>query len=763
MRVYGLTVFVGAFLLFAVQPLIGKRILPWFGGGPAVWTTCLLFFQVLLLGGYAYAHLLSRRLRPRAQALTHLALLAAALASLPWLTPSESWKPADNADPTLRILALLAASLGLPFFVLSSTSPLLQAWFSLAQPGRSPYRLYALSNAGALLALLSYPFLIEPHLTRQSQAELWAGGLVFFVLCCAACALALRPLAAQSSKLEIPSSASGVQSPESGKQSLASGLEPGSEIEKQKSKIPNPSPLDRLLWVLLPACASVLLLATTNKLCQDVAVVPFLWVLPLALYLSSFILCFDSPRWYRRVPFTLAFLAAQAGVCWALFQGTELSVARQVAAYGGALFVCCMVCHGELYRLRPDPRHLTAFYLLVAAGGALGGFFVAMVAPLVLKDYLELHWGLWLCALLLVLAWLREPRQAGAAAHWPGCLLTALGLGGIAWFLALFGSEAGAPATGWLTGGRLGAVVFLAALACAWAFRKQLRGFQQWRRVTHGWLVIGLAALGLALWMHGEHSGGGVVCMSRNFYGVLTVFDREAETPQTTHGLQFLDPGRARWATGYYGEESGAGRAWRSLPAGARRIGLVGLGVGTLTAYAQPGDYLRVYEINPEVLRLACSQFSYLARCPGRVDLVPGDARLSLEREPPQHFDLLALDAFNSDAVPLHLLTREAFAHYARHLNPNGVIAAHVSNQHVDLLPVLLDAARALDCRLALIADTPPAEKPWLYSSTWVLLTRNDELLRAPLIRDATYPLPAYPRPVSPWTDDFASLFPILK
>jgi hypothetical protein len=350
MTAYALTIFTGAFLLFQVQPLIGKYILPWFGGGPGVWTTCMLFFQVLLLGGYAYAHFTSRWLKPRAQAVAHFVLLAAALALLP-ITPSDSWKPHGGGNPTLQILALLAVSLGLPYFVLSTTGPLIQQWFSRARPGVSPYRLYALSNVGSLLALVSYPFFFETHFTRKAQAGLWAWGLVAYVLCCGFCAVRLWKLEGRRQKVEgrMQKAEAGVaeQAPEATAAAINS----------------QPSTLNYFLWLLLPACASVLLLATTNKLCQDVAVIPFLWVVPLALYLLSFIICFDSPRWYVRFPFTLALIAALGGLCWALYNGADLSLSRQVALYCGGLFVCCMVCHGELYRLKPDPRHLTGFLL----------------------------------------------------------------------------------------------------------------------------------------------------------------------------------------------------------------------------------------------------------------------------------------------------------------------------------------------------------------------------------------------------------------
>ncbi|PWU19237.1 MAG: ferrichrome ABC transporter permease, partial [Verrucomicrobia bacterium] len=413
---YALTIFLGAFLLFQVQPLIGKFILPWFGGGPGVWTTCMLFFQVLLLGGYAYAHFSTHRLKPRGRTILHAVLLLAALALLP-ITPGDAWKPDPDTNPTLRILLLLTACLGLPYLVLSTTGPLVQQWFAQAYPDKSPYRLYALSNLGSLLALLSYPFFFETHFTRRAQAAWWGWGLVAYVICCGLCMWQSKVQSpsskVQSPKSEVQSPKSEARSPKSevsnaglGAQTSGSDGHPASD---PLTHSPAHSLTDSLLWLALPACASVLLLATTNKLCQDVAVVPFLWVLPLALYLLSFIICFDNPRWYAPLPYGLALIAALGGVAWALCKGVDLALWKQIAAYSGGLFVCCMVCHGELYRLRPDPSRLTSFYLMIAAGGALGGFFVAVLAPLLLSDYYELHYGLLLCGLLFILVRVQSP------------------------------------------------------------------------------------------------------------------------------------------------------------------------------------------------------------------------------------------------------------------------------------------------------------------------------------------------------------------
>jgi spermidine synthase len=771
MTAYALTIFTGAFLLFQVQPLIGKYILPWFGGGPGVWTTCMLFFQVLLLGGYAYAHFTSRWLKPRAQAVAHFVLLAAALALLP-ITPSDSWKPHGGGNPTLQILALLAVSLGLPYFVLSTTGPLIQQWFSRARPGVSPYRLYALSNVGSLLALVSYPFFFETHFTRKAQAGLWAWGLVAYVLCCGFCAVRLWKLEGRRQKVEgrMQKAEAGVaeQAPEATAAAINS----------------QPSTLNYFLWLLLPACASVLLLATTNKLCQDVAVIPFLWVVPLALYLLSFIICFDSPRWYVRFPFTLALIAALGGLCWALYNGADLSLSRQVALYCGGLFVCCMVCHGELYRLKPDPRHLTGFYLMIAAGGALGGMFVAIAAPLLFTDYYELHWGLLLCGLLFLVVCATDRAAFGSALEpkapclqaswrWMACALTFLVFGGLDQAIAWLPAHTKALSKGFVIGLRIGMWTLVALGVASWIARRKFRGFRHWRFLTCAWLSLGLVALGVTLWMQARDTGSERVYRSRNFYGVLTVYEHEKNQPlshyfllqhgRITHGLQFADPVQATWPISYYGKDSGIGLAVDALPAGPRRIGVVGLGTGTMAAFGRAGDYLRFYEINPQVLAVATSWFSYLPKCPGNVEVAPGDARLSLEREPPQHFDLLVLDAFSGDAIPVHLLTKEAFETYERHLNTNAIIAMHISNHYLNLEPVVINLARQFGYKLASIDYEEADDEWWLYGSTWVLLSRSEQVINRPAIRDAASVVNTNSTKVPLWTDDFASLFQILR
>jgi len=751
---FAIAVFLGAFLLFQVQPLIGKFILPWFGGSPGVWTTCLLFFQTVLLLGYAYAHVSSTRLRPHQQAWTHLILLALALAMLP-IVPSDAWKPQGSENPISAILLLLTVTLGLPYFVLSATGPLLQHWFSRTHPDRSPYRLYALSNVGSLLALLSYPFYFENAFSRRTQALVWSVGLVGFALICGRCAWLARSAGAK---------------PTDGGQSEAAPDTP-------------PTSADRTLWIALPAIASVLLIATTNQLSQDIAVIPFLWVLPLALYLLSFILCFDHPRWYQRGPFAAALIVGTAVVCHLLFVETSASLNLQVAGYAGTLFVACMIAHGELYRLKPAPRHLTSFYLMIAAGGALGGFLVAVVAPALFDRFAELQIGLWALSYTLGMIVLKDSSRSLVLGMALGLLVALVVIPSLGvplnddWGKMLTGYREAAntiyrPYWKWILLG-LAVGAYCLCPAPGRSFRDRT-----WRPHQAGFVMLLSLALGMVLVVQIHRAAGTALIATRNFYGTLKVYEEYADNPNghhyklvhgvITHGLQFREPSQASWPTTYYGETSGVGLAIKHLqqPAGQRHIGLVGLGTGSLATYSREGDRLRIYEINPDVERIARSHFTFLADTPAKVELVLGDARLTMEHEraagSPQAFDLLVLDAFSSDAIPVHLLTKEAFELYLYHLRKNGVIAIHVSNRYLDLQPVVEKLAQHFSLKVITLSDDD-SESWWIYGTKWMLLAPEKavleidelyEIMRAPSLQAEHLPL---------WTDDRASLFPILR
>ncbi|HEV2064873.1 MAG TPA: ferrichrome ABC transporter permease [Thermoanaerobaculia bacterium] len=768
MLAYALTIFLSAFLLFQIQPLIGKAILPWFGGAPAVWTTCMLFFQLLLLGGYAYAHALASLLTPRAQRRVHVALLALALAGLALATffwkspilPGPGWKPSGPESPVLRILAVLLVCVGLPYFLLATTGPLLQAWFARERPGVSPYRLYALSNAGSLLALLTYPFAVEPKLTLHAQALAWAGGFVLFA---AGCAL-----------LVFRSSASG-------EASVAAAASAAS-VEVAAAEVA-PTVGRRLLWLGLSACASVMLLATTNQLCQEVAAIPFLWVLPLCLYLFSFILCFENDRIYRRGLFGPALALGIGAVAYVLNEGFSAPLALQVAVYAFALFACCMVCHGELVRLKPGPRHLTAFYLMVAAGGASGGLLVGVVAPRVFDGFWEYHVGLFLAGLLAVVvllqdggSWLRAGRPWPALAVMLAFTALALKVRESSWLDAAVAHARGAFSSpgqaAFSAGGLLLLAVLLALTRAVW-----------WRRgrpvFAAACLSISLGLLGAALAADIEGFRNGAVSVTRNFYGVLTVEEQNKEFPDfhllrlrhghIVHGFQYQSPEKRHLATSYYSDKSGIGLAILLHPHRelGLRMGVVGLGVGTIATFARLGDTVRFYDINPDVVRLSLGPhrvFTYVADCMGKVEVVQGDARLSLERElaqgRPQRFDVLAIDAFSSDSIPVHLLTREAISVYLSHLaRPDGILAVHISNRYLDLEPVVKGLAEELhlDASFVYVEDGGV-----FWGSTWILLSPEGDVLQRSGIDENAEELDAE-KHVRLWTDDYSNLFQVLK
>ncbi len=727
MALYGITIFLSAFLLFQVELVIAKFILPWFGGTPAVWTTCMLFFQALLLGGYAYSHGVVSRLSPRRQGRLHLLLLAASLAlaagqALAWgvpLLPGRWWSPAGSDMPVLRILALLAVGVGLPFFLLSATSSLLQAWFARARPGRSPYRLYALSNAGSLLGLVSYPFVVEPLLGLKRQATVWSAGYVAFAVLCGL--VAWRTAKARHAP--------------------AAPLPP---LGGPRADDAPPGRATRALWLALTACASVLLLATTNQISEEIAVVPFLWVLPLSLYLISFIVCFNSPRLYVRWVFVAAAYACIVLVGRTLLKSVEdVGAAEQIGVFCAALLVCCMLCHGELVRLKPSPRHLTGFYLHVAAGGALGGVFAALVAPYAFNGLWELYLGYFVCGACVLAAGLRDGRS----------LLN--------------------RRSRWVWRGQAGAVLVLLAVGPLFVLHERLGPAAEAavRRVADG--------LGILRYL-GADEGEKTLLVRRNFYGIFRVTEADRDDPdsyrhtlyhaQTIHGYQYRDPELLLYPASYYSEESGIAKAILYHPrrqAGEpMRVGVVGLGTGTLAAWGRAGDVYRFYEINPAIVRLSAGPdgpFTFLHESPAATDVVLGDARISLARQELQQFDILALDAFSGDAIPVHLLTREAFEVYLRHLRGGGVLAVHISNRYFELEPVVWKLAEAFG--LDGVTIHSPGEAPGALSASWMLLTWDSMFLEDPDIIDGAWlredctgwekaPL---------WTDDYSNLLGALR
>jgi hypothetical protein len=654
--------------------MLGRFILPWFGGGPAVWTGCLLFFQTFLLAGYAYAHWLGTRSDVRWQVRVHVTLLAASLLFLPIAPRAELWKPGGSGDPLLHIVILLTVTVGGPYALLSSTAPLLQRWFTLGEGGKSPWRLYALSNFGSFLALLSYPFAIEPFLRLRTQGWIWSAAYVLFA---AACALAAWPVGSTPQ------------------------VAPSPAAEAVAAVAPNVATM--LFWLGLSACGSIVLVATTNQISEDIAVSPFLWVAALAIYLLTFVLAFESDRFYRRTQFAIAGGIAAPVACMLQAASIGISLRLQLALYLLAEFVVCMLCNGELARSRPSPRDLTKFYLTIAAGGALGGAFVALLAPRVFAQFSEYPIGMAGACLLGFVGWLRT----GALSQW--------------------------------TSRNLAVRVPLMAL-----------------------LIGGLTALVATA------SGGkqGALASARNFYGILRVTEsqdrngayRELQHGRTLHGMEYLETSKRDWPTAYYGPHSGIATALKALDQPNRRIAVVGLGTGTLAAWGRAGDSIRFYEINPDVEPIARSWFRFLRDSKARTEVVLGDARVQLGRElaagQSQDFDLIAVDAFSGDSIPMHLLTAECADIYRRRLKPGGVLALHISNRVLDLDPVARGVALHLGWSAVEIVskDDPETGES---SSTWVLISERPGLWqkssawsnRAPII----------------WTDDFASLWQVLK
>jgi len=666
---FPVTIFLSAFLLFQMQPMMGRYVLPWFGGGPAVWTDCLLFFQVLLLAGYAYAHWLGSRRSVRLQAGVHIGLLLASLAFLPIGPRADIWKPVSSGDPSGRILLLLAATAGGPYFLLSATGPLLQRWFTLSEPGKPPWRLYALSNLGSFLALLSYPFAIEPFVRLRAQAGIWSVLYVGFAVLCGWTAWRLRTQA----KPPEPEGAA------------------------------MPAWPVMLFWLGLAACGSTLLVATTNQICQEIAVNPFLWVAPLSLYLLTFVLAFAKAQYYRRAVFAVAAGVVAPAACVAESVSASLSLGLQLGLYLTALFVTCMVCHGELARSCPAPRYLTVFYLTIAAGGAMGGVFVALVAPRIFIGFSEYPIGLGAACLLGLIGWMRS----GALAQWTS------------------------------------------------------RNFAV--RIPMIALLMGAITAAVAAVTAG---GEPAVASRRNFYGILRVTDRaDGSGPRRglrhgriLHGFQYLGNPQSAWPTAYYGPHSGVGIVLNALDRPERKVAVIGLGVGTMAAWGRPGDTFRFYEINPDVEAIARQWFSYLSNSRARTEVVLGDARVELDRELARghsgDFDVIAVDAFSSDAIPVHLLTAECADLYRRRLAPGGLLLLHISNRVLNLEPVARGMALHLGWKEVVLTSTQN-EQTGETRAQWVLITANPDFQG--WIGEA-------PRgPAITWTDDFASLWHVLR
>jgi hypothetical protein len=664
---YALTIFVSAFLLFVVEPMVAKQLLPSLGGSSAVWTTCLVFFSIALLLGYLYAHWLSSRFTSTQQSVIHILLLTAALMTLGvHISPKPS---AVSYHPALTVFRVLAAVIGLPYLALSATTPLLTSWYAGTFEGQSPYRLFALSNFASLLALASYPLLIEPSLTMSRQTSWWSAGFLLFAVLCGAIAWQgrRRPLS------PLP-------------------VEPAGKILPAAPEV---------FWFVLAMGGGMMLTAVTHHMSENIAAIPLLWLPPLGLYLLSFILAFQGAWQPLRQPMLRAVFFAVALMAYMLRDiRAQWPIMLSVPLFLIGLFVTCFFLHGELYARRPDTSGMTRFYLVAAAGSAAGTLLVGVIAPLVLRANYDL-----------------------------ACTLV---------------------------------VVALIALAGTWNDGWGLRMI---------W-VAGVTAAIVVLSTQIRQYDDDAVALMRNFYGTLRVrethlppqsdTDRQLLNGTIEHGAEWFAPQFLNQPLTYYATNSGLGFAMR-LCCGQdpKRVGVIGLGTGTVAAYGNAGDLIRFYEINPLVERLARHWFTFLHDSGARTDVVLGDARLSLAAEPPQRFNVIVIDAFSGDAIPVHLLTREALALYRRHLQPDGILVFHVSNQYVDLEPVV--AALAKDAGLyALSVHSHGDEQNGLYFADWILVTTNQAFLSQPEVVNNAFPTPLRPG-VRLWTDNYSSLLPLLK
>jgi len=668
---YGSTIFLSAFLLFLVEPMAAKQLLPALGGSSAVWITCLVFFQTALLLGYLYAHWITQPSSSRWQNHLHLVLLVVAIAGLVAMMRFPLDLSHGSEHPVRSIFLTLTITIGLPFLLLGSTSPLLQVWLARRSQSTVQYRLFALSNFGSLLALAAYPTLIEPHLTLAFQRTLWSLGFGIYAVLCGILAWQTHSIPRST-----PAPAAPTSTQTSGKR--------------------------KWLWFLLPAGAAMQLCAITGHLSQNIAAIPLLWILPLTVYLLTFIIAFEKPALYRRWLIIRLLVVMLASLAYMVSKtGVSLPIGISILFFLIELFLACLFCHGEVYALRPDnPSEATLFYLLIAAGGAAGTFFIGIACPLIFSANYDVSLSfLGIAVLALAVTW-----QNG----WPQRLL-------------------------WFTGAAM--------------------------------LVT------LTVMLHKAYTREALVEV-RNFYGTLRVKQSytppQAHTVRTLqhgtidHGTQWFAEGFRRTPTTYYAKDSGVGLALEHCCKGrARSVGIIGLGTGTLAAYGYAGDRFRFYEINPAVPPIAQNLFTYLHDSPAQISIAEGDARASLAREAPEGFDVLVVDAFSGDAIPLHLLTTQAMTIYRRHLAPEGILAFHVSNQYLDLVPEIAALAASTNMR-ARVVDTPVNELRGEYRATWVLVSNNTAFFDQPEVASMARPIPDAQK-VRAWTDDYSSLLPIFQ
>jgi hypothetical protein len=712
--VFGLALFASAFLLFWIEPLFARLLLPRLGGSQGVWNTCLVFFQASLLLGYAYAHLLARYTSPRTQMLTHLGVIAIGTAFLP-IALSAGWAPPANGSPVLSLLAILASTLGWPFFALSANAPLLQNWFALSGHRRAdnPYFLYAASNAGSLVALIAYPFLIEPNITLSHQSRLWAWG--YFALACAIAAASAFAILGRGETVRVAARA----------QSAAVSWRA------------------RLTWLAYAALPSSLLLGVTGYVTTDVASFPLLWIAPLALYLLTFVLVFASHppiphRWMiRALPFAIV-LAADG------FWLGPLSLTLTVASHFAAFFIVAMACHGEMARLKPAADRLTEFYLWMSLGGVIGGALTALVSPLIFNSIIEYPLALALVCLFAPAASSARLKPAEIA------VLTAAVLLVLIEPLAPFSTIYSLCLTLWLV-----------AMFAFWGLRPKHQNL----------LLVAMAVLLGSQAMHTLYMRhGSVVWRGRSFYGAYAVTqDDKAGYRIMFHGTTLHGVERIKGAPQpltYYAPQGPLGDVMRAVGPHAHSIGAIGLGVGSEACYARADQSWTFYEIDPLVEKMAVHSglFRGMQTCAPQAKVVLGDGRLNLERAGPQRFDILILDAFSSDSIPIHLMTREAFASYVRALKPHGVIMVHITNRYFNLAPIIARIAPELGLAAYERKFFPKEGTDFaiLSLSRWVAVARSPADLGAIATNPHWQKLNADPK-TKLWTDDFSNVLSALQ
>jgi spermidine synthase len=693
---YIAAIFLSSSLLFLVEPMAGKRLLPLLGGSSAVWITCLVFFQTTLLLGYLCAHTIATGLSRRAQLVAYGFLLTVSLVQV--FANLNPHPHASTTRPVFSVLWVLAMLIGLPFLALSATNPLLQSWYAHGRMSGEkastapPYRLFALSNFGSLLALLAYPVLVEPNFSLRTQTVAWSIGFILFVVICGLI-IASRLNTPESREVEQRSSTHTTISESVAPQSAAA-----TAPSLQRDVVPSPG--ERTLWLLMAACGSLLLSAVTSHLSQNIAAIPLLWILPLTIYLLTFVLAFNGKLYWRWLMVRLLAVALGALGYFIAKPSEDLPIAISIPFFCLVLFISCLFCHGELYLRRPSARYLTQYYLLIAAGGALGSMFVGVLAPLVFSGSYEMAWSL----------------------------------------------------------------VYTAALAAAIMWREHWAWRIFWPAVAIGLLVV------VVLQERADRENA--IVQVRSFYGTLRVTDEETEDAgrfrtlihgTIQHGTQFMASDELRrLPTTYYSRDSGVGLALDNCCKGrARRVADIGLGTGTLATYGEPGDVFRFYEIDPRVEVIAKNVFTYLRESRAKIEIAHGDARLSMEAEPPENYDVIAVDAFSGDAIPVHLLTAEALKLYQRHLAPGGIIAFHISNTYLRLAPVVQAQADHAGLH-AVLVTTEDNDDTGAFSSDWVLVTANEKFLALPEIADASAKIELKPG-LRLWTDDYSSLLPILN